>query len=246
MIPSVFAMIMLFAFASVLVFVFGYYAVIGMYAKNNGVAKWWLVFVPFCQGRVLGELADQYKPQNMKRTLTITVAISDAFMVLFFAAWIGFTSEMVRLDSQDNFYPSSTAYATALAPLLLFLIIYSVVGIVCAVFEYIALYRIFAFKDNKNAVFWLLGSIFLYLIPFFIFMFVYMKKPGYTEEQIAQAKVPVLGYPPPPQAGAGQPYPYGYYYPQYQYPPPPQQPPAPPPPAEAAPTGDGASAPAEE
>ena len=140
---------------------------VGMYtiAKRRGIHHPWLAWIPVGDMWLLGSISDQYqyiakgRVRNRRRVLLgLVIAILVLLIpmnICSFAAAAG---------------QSSVTAGALLAVALLCLLVYLVLAIIVAVFEWIALYDLFASSDPNNAVMYIVLSIFFGVtLPFFIF-----------------------------------------------------------------------------
>lgn len=170
---AVYLIIMLFA---------GIYAIavyvlqsLGMYtiAKRRGIHNPWLAWIPVGNMWILGSISDQYQyvakrnVRSRRRTLLGLMIALYALLVLIyvfaFATGIGAVGSAVTQEFG----------AGMIVPLILLVIVYlalMVIAIIAAVFQYIAVYDLFAScKPNNAVLFLVLGILFNFLLPFFIF-----------------------------------------------------------------------------
>ena len=143
---------------------------IGMYtiAKRRGIRHPWLSWLPIGDVWILGSISDQYqyiakgKISNRRKVLLgLMIGILVAFALIVCVISSGAMLE-------DTAAYSATFGATMAIVLLLYLGLFAV-AIVSAVFQYIALYDVYASCNPDNAVLFLVLSIFLNINPFFIF-----------------------------------------------------------------------------
>jgi len=135
---------------------------LGMYtiAKRRGIRNPWLSWIPYGNMWVLGSVADQYqyvtggKIKNRRKILLVTTIALSVLMIpmVIFALLSGLGS-----------------YWTV-ALLVLAYVVFIVVAIVGAVFQYIAYYDLFRSCKPQNAtLFLVLGIVCQVTLPFFLF-----------------------------------------------------------------------------
>ncbi len=144
---------------------------VGMYAiaKRRGIRNPWLSWLPVGNMWILGSISDQYqyvakgKVRSRRKTLLglniAAIALSVIFSVASFA--IGFAAGF----SED---PEAVLAGLGLAVLLALPM--TVIAIIAAVIQYIALYDLYTSCNPSNAaVFEVLSILFNVTLPFFIF-----------------------------------------------------------------------------
>lgn len=140
----------------------GFYTV----AKRRGIQNPWLAWIPVANLWLLGSISDQYQyvvkgKITNRRTILLVLSIV-SFCVSFVVSLV---AELVAV-----FAAYSTAADVMMAVSGLTSLVTSVVSIVSAVFQYIALYDYYTSCTPANNVLYLvLGIIFGFLQPFFIF-----------------------------------------------------------------------------
>ncbi len=146
-------------------------------AKRRGIKHAWLAWIPVGDYWLLGCIADQYRyvaKGEVKNRRAILLALALAGTVLstaYSVASVGGAISMIRqaLASGGQVVDGVIAGST-LAGGALISSLSSVVGIVTLVFWHIALYDLYTSCTPKNnVVFLVLGIIFPFLTPFFIF-----------------------------------------------------------------------------
>ena len=179
----------LYVFAGVLV-VFGLIALVvglmtyifqsvGLYtiAKRRGIKNAWLAWIPVGYTWLVGCIADQYRyvakgevKNRRKILLALGIAgavLGTAYTVSYIGGMAGFTEQMMSSGTQAM---EGIAAGGALAGSVLVSLLSSVVSIVTLVFWHISLYDLYtSCNPRNNVVFLVLGIIFSFLTPFFIF-----------------------------------------------------------------------------
>ena len=143
---------------------------VGLYsiAKRRGIHHPWLAWIPFGSAWIVGSISDQYqyvakgRVKNRRKILLGLLIAIYATLFLFFVIAIAFG------------YTTFTGDMTTLGFLgALFLLVYIaafIMAIVACVFNYIALYDVYASCEPHNAATYLILSIFISItMPFFIF-----------------------------------------------------------------------------
>jgi len=155
-----------------------------LYAKNKGVKNWGLAFLPAIGiGYIHGALSDQYINKKYKVLLPVINTIS---YIIYVPTFINYLRVYMDFLEQTLTYGEPTeAMIAEFMKALLLVYVCMIPTIISAVFTYIACYRMFAFANKEKAVMWLLLTIFLG-IPLYIFMLVYMNKPGCPKDYYGQ------------------------------------------------------------
>lgn len=147
---------------------------LGMYtiAKRRGIHKPWLAWVPVGNMWILGSISDQYqyvvkgRVRNRRKVLTGLTVGMYALMVPVYVLYF-----MMIIFAAAA--PEAVGEEPALVYLLLvFLAVLAmmIVAIVAMVFQYIAIYDLFASCEPNNAVVYLVLSILINVtLPFFMF-----------------------------------------------------------------------------
>lgn len=144
---------------------------VGMYsiAKRRGIHHAWLAWIPIGNVWILGCVSDQYqyvvKGRNRsRRKLLLGLQIGMyAAMVPFYIVYYRFMNDIMYLQDPMEILSS------AMGMLLLCLVIMAI-SIVVSVFTYMAYYDLFVSSRPKSAVaFLVLGIIFSFLLPYFVF-----------------------------------------------------------------------------
>lgn len=188
----------------------GFYSV----AKRRGIHHAWLGWIPVANMWVLGSIADQWRfvskgkvTKNRRTLLVLQILIAVFFVVLFIGAVFLVVSAadamMYGSDPSFEFMASAVVVLVAYFAML-------VIAIILTVFQYIALYGYFASCNPNNAVaFIVLGILFSFLLPYFIFfgrkgdLGMPPRQPVYQQPPVFQPAPPPAGntwQPPQPQA----------------------------------------------
>lgn len=204
-------------------------------AKNRGIKKPWLAWIPYASTYLLGKVSDDINLRQGKQTshrkllLGLLIAIEAIGVVVGIVAFIvGFFAGMNAAYTYNDEMTLVGGLMAVLIVSILFLLAIIVLAIVYTVFYYIALYNILKTYSPNYAVLILVLTLLVFSPLASIFLFVIRNK---------QPVAPVVYYQPaPPVQPAYQPAPpvqQGYYQPQppvqnpYQSAPPVQQPQAP-------------------
>ena len=140
-------------------------------AKRRGIYHPWLAWLPIGNVWVLGSISDQYqylakgRVKNRRKVLTgLSIGALATIIVVVVAALVMAFSEAAAADA------SETVFGAMLAIVVLAYLAMLVMAIIVLVFEYIALYDLFASCEPSNAVLYLVLSILLNVVlPFFLF-----------------------------------------------------------------------------
>ena len=150
---------------------------LGMYtvAKRRGIRHPWLSWIPFGDAWMLGCISDQYQYKakgkiRNRRKLLLGLSIAMTAVVVLFYIWM-FASVFGLVMSGQIELLSDIQILRLLLPMLAFIMAVCVLGIVTAVFQYIACYHLFESCDPNQAVLFTVLSIFFsFLLPIFIFV----------------------------------------------------------------------------
>ncbi len=147
---------------------------LGVYtiAKRRGIHHPWLAWIPVADMWVLGSISDQYQYVAKGRTrsrrkvlLGLTIGMLASLIPMLASVVAAVVSEVAGAAASDAMLGAS------IAVMLLTYFALIILAIVLAVFQYIALYDLFASCDPGNAVTYLVLSIFLGVVmPFFVFI----------------------------------------------------------------------------
>lgn len=139
----------------------GFYTV----AKRRGIQNPWLAWIPVADAWILGCISDQYqyvvkgKVKN-KRKILLGLAIT-SFCVSFI---MNLVSNLMMAGGSEEMITASVAVSSLTS------LITAGIGITNMVFQYMALYDFYSSASPENNVLFLvLGIIFGFLQPFFIF-----------------------------------------------------------------------------
>lgn len=142
-------------------------------AKRRGIHNPWLAWLPVGNMWILGSISDQYqyvakgKVRNRRKVLMGLMIATFALMIPVFAGYGAFIAGIITE------YTYSSADIMAGAGVMIALLSYLamiVIGIVATVFQYIALYDLYASCDPHNSVMYIVLSIFINVtMPFFVF-----------------------------------------------------------------------------
>jgi len=184
----------------------GYYTI----AKRRGIHNPWLAWLPIGNMWILGSISDQYqyvakgKLRNRRKVLMGLMIAIFALMVPVFAGYGALIASIIS----DNAYASADIMAGAgvMIALLSYLAMI-IVSIVATVFQYIALYDLYASCDSNNAVMYIVLSIFINVtMPFFVFSCrkkdfgMPPRNPQPAPQQPVIESVPAEEEPPAPEA----------------------------------------------
>ena len=147
---------------------------LGMYsiAKRREIRKPWLAWIPVGNMWILGSISDQYqyvakgKIKNRRKTLLgLTIAMYALMIPLYMAYFAMILQGVFSGEAANGGYILSYMTVILLLGLALF-----VIAVVAMVFQYIALYDLFASCEPGNAVLYLVLSILINVtMPFFVF-----------------------------------------------------------------------------
>jgi len=142
-------------------------------AKRRGIRHPWLAWIPVANVWVLGSISDQYQyvakgmVRNRRKVLLGLTIATYALLIPFWIVYFSFLGQFVSSTFQGM------APADILAPAMLLLLIslvMLVVAVIQTVFAYIAYYDLFtSSRPNSAVVFLVLGILFSFLLPYFVF-----------------------------------------------------------------------------
>lgn len=170
-----------------LVFGFGLFNISKKLKINNP----WLAFIPVVSDFMLGRVGDFYVKNDGRRAKPLKIW----FLILSALNWLLFvTFGLVFAIFISKFYFGVSDILKAneeltleifkiLIPIVVFYLVLAVITITYKVIYYICLWRVFNIFDNKNAIIYLVLSVFFgFLPPIFIFV-VSNKQPKFTFEE---------------------------------------------------------------
>lgn len=141
-------------------------------AKRRGIHHAWLSWLPLGNVWILGSISDQYqyvakgKIRSRRKLLLGLNIAAYALLIPFYIVYFLFVVDYLA-------YAEYLTYADVMVPVLAILAIALVMmalAIVATVFQYIAYYDLFvSCNPNSSVVFLVLGIIFSFLLPFFVF-----------------------------------------------------------------------------
>lgn len=144
-------------------------------AKRRKIGCYGLAWLPVLNAWIIGSIADHYdyevsdKRSNLRTLLLIMTFI---MQILFVSLIVGIIS-LVATNIVNNYYYNSelNVLASIYVGNIAIVVVMAVIGIVYAVFHYIALYKIYKSLKPQNAIMFLVLSIFLRISPFLLFAF---------------------------------------------------------------------------
>jgi len=141
-------------------------------ARRRGIRHSWLAWIPLGNAWILGSISDQYqyvvkgKVRNRRKVLLILNLLSVCGGIP--AYLISYVSSVNQLSGIVN--PGIAAIGSFVLVTVATTLLIVVLSIVQAIFVYIAYYDLFASCEPKNAVVYLILSIFVSVtMPFFVF-----------------------------------------------------------------------------
>ena len=156
---------------------------LGMYtiANRRGIHHPWLAWIPVGSSWLLGSISDQYHyvakgEVRSKRKVLLglsiaSIALAFAMVICWFWMFGGIFFE--ALEAGGEMVDDEAMLATMIGPMMAMYacgMVGSVVSIVAAVFQYIALHDLYHSCNPENSVLFLVLSIFLNVVqPFLIF-----------------------------------------------------------------------------
>lgn len=138
-------------------------------AKRRGIRNPWLSWLPIGYLWIVGSISDQYqyvKHGKVKNRRKILLGLS----VAYFGLWVMNLILSFAQGALASVTSSGVINGAMLLGTLLFALVMLAIAITMTVFQYIALYDLYASCDPSNAVLYLLLSIFVSVTtPFFLF-----------------------------------------------------------------------------
>ncbi len=140
-------------------------------AKRRGIHHAWLAWVPLGSQWILGSISDQYqylvkgRVRNRRKVLLgLSVGAWGMIIPMAIMALVAVISEAAAMDAGE------ALFGAALAVILLGFVVMMVLAIILAVFQWIALYDLYASCDPGNGTVYLVLSILISVtLPFFLF-----------------------------------------------------------------------------
>lgn len=148
---------------------------VGMHAiaKRRGIRSPWLSWLPIGNLWILGSISDQYnyvakgKVRNRRKVL-LGLSIA-GFCTAISVTVFGIAGAIGAAGFADGGMGGEALVGATVGIMLLAYAAMAILGIISMVFQFIALYDVYASCNPDNAVIFLLLSIFLNIAPFFIF-----------------------------------------------------------------------------
>lgn len=141
--------------------------------KHRKIEKGWLSFVPIANLYILGKFADLYAKDGKYRKLLpllyiIEIVLFILFIVLSAVCLVSVVANVQEaIDKDINLEPKMFVSVIPAAVCYIFLF---AAAVIYTVFHSIALWRIYAYLNRKNAVLFLvLSVVFGFLAPVFLF-----------------------------------------------------------------------------
>ncbi len=151
---------------------------LGLYtiAIRRGVKNPWLSFLPYGDVWTLGAIADNFraakgqKKSRRKVMLGLMIAIGVLY-IGWIGCYFGFLFDVMEASmTAPSLLEDPTFFIGPLLGILGILLVLLVLAIILTVFQYICFYDLFtAASPNNAAAFLVLGILFSFLLPFFVF-----------------------------------------------------------------------------
>lgn len=145
---------------------------VGMYtiAKRRGIRNPWLSWLPIGNAWILGSISDQYQyvaNGNIRSRRKVLLGLSIATYALMIIYYI---CKMIAIIQSAIFEYQPVDMLGGLLLETGFVLVMGALGIINAVFAYMAYYDLFDSCNPKHSVvFLVLGIFFSFLLPFFVF-----------------------------------------------------------------------------
>lgn len=147
----------------------GYYTI----AKRRGIHNPWLAWLPVGNMWILGSISDQYqyvakgKVRSRRKVLMGLMIAMYALMILAFA---GYGALIAGVMTEFSYAGADWMAGSGVTVAVLSYLAMLIIGIIATVFQYIALYDLYASCDPHNSVMYIVLSIFINVtMPFFVF-----------------------------------------------------------------------------
>ena len=148
-------------------------------SKTAGVEYPWLSFIPVANSFTLGRLAEKYRKNPIEKPAKYSVILlilhiikkiaAILFTVFFCIVAVTAAREIIGIALYDDSINASAALS--LIPLIISAFFLMLSALAFAILKYIALWRVYASFDGKNAVlFTVLSVLFNFLEPVFLFV----------------------------------------------------------------------------
>lgn len=167
----------------------GFYTI----AKRREIRNPWLAWLPVGNMWILGSISDQYQyvakgrvRNKRKALLGLMLAMYLALTLIWVGVFVSILSEAMAMDA------SEVLLGATVGGMVIVYLILLVISVIAVVFQYMALYDLYASCEPGNSVLYLVLSIFLgVVLPFFIFA-CRKKDLGMPPKKTAAAEMPVL------------------------------------------------------
>ncbi len=160
-------------------------------SKRFNFNRPWLCFIPIVSAFSLGRIGDRYVKNNGKKAKPLKIwlfilalmnfLLLAGFVVVFIVLIIRFylgVSDIIAANEE-----LTAEIFKILIPIAIFYFIAAITSIAYQVVYYFCLWRVFGIFDNRNAILYLVLSIFFnFLAPIFIFV-IRNKEPKFTYEE---------------------------------------------------------------
>lgn len=173
---------------------------LGMYtiAKRRGIHHAWLAWIPVGSNWLLGSISDQYQyvaKGRVRNRRKVLLGLSLGMFAVIALMLVGFV--MMLISEISGADASEMMFGGAIALILLCYFAMFVLAIILLVFEYIALYDLFASCEPDNSVLYLVLSILVgVVLPFFVFA-CRNKDKGMPPRKTQPQQIPVMQELPP-------------------------------------------------
>ena len=158
-------------------------------AKNMGYNNPWLAFIPFANVYMFGKVAETYiksdgRPSAKFSKILLTLQI---ILMAILVLLVVLIVMILFIEATGTYFlsPEIETLAASAMVLPLILAIFAMLGVAIAyaIINYVALWRIFALYNYKNATLFLVLTLFVgVLTPIFLFV-LRNKEPMFTMEQ---------------------------------------------------------------
>lgn len=142
-------------------------------AKRRGIHNSWLAWLPVGNMWILGSISDQYQyvaKGKVRSRRKVLMGLMIAMYALMIPVFAGFGALITGIISEYSYAGADLMAGAGTMIAVLGYLAMLVIGIIATVFQYIALYDLYASCDPHNSVMYIVLSIFINVtMPFFVF-----------------------------------------------------------------------------
>lgn len=147
----------------------GFYTI----AKRRGIHNPWLAWLPVGNMWILGSISDQYQyvvKSRVRSRRKVLMGLMIAMYALMIPVFAGYGALIAGIITEHSYTGADLMAGAGVTVAVLSYLAMLVLGIIATVFQYIALYDLYASCDPHNSVMYIVLSIFINVtMPFFVF-----------------------------------------------------------------------------